>query len=289
MTDRWTWPPDSAGAVWDAVPTILVLVSRTGAIRSVNNAFVQTCVMGVDEVVGKPVWEVLPVEVGVAALALWETAIIGSVNVPEQVLTDQNGAVRRISWSLTRVVLGRMEPHLLVTGVDLTAERSAQARLLDRVERDPLTGMGNRLYVRRVLTEWLDAVHGSEVAIFYCDLERFKAVNDQHGHRAGDVVLRSAATRLAEALGPEGVVARLGGDEFVALVRARDSADLRRLTHELRNRVAIPIDIGPSTVKVGLSVGLHVAQRGADTDQALQCADEAMYRSKRPWRFRRRR
>lgn len=153
------------------------------------------------------------------------------------------------------------------------AERSAHAAL-----HDSLTGLPNRAMLRSAVERALAERPG--FGLLLLDLDRFKPVNDAHGHEAGDEVLRVTGERLRRALRPADVVARLGGDEFAVFLD--DSTDVRALTERLQARVAAPIHLGDAVVAVGVSVGhaLHPVD-GTSFEALLRAADQDMYRSKR--------
>ena len=119
-------------------------------------------------------------------------------------------------------------------------------------------------------------------AVLFIDLDGFKAVNDQHGHLAGDELLKIVAERLAAAIRPDSTVARLGGDEFAVLV---PSVAGERETFALADRLEATLTepaalVSGAIVTVGASIGVHVASRPYDADGLLQVADSAMYRIK---------
>ena len=123
------------------------------------------------------------------------------------------------------------------------------------------------------------AAEGVDTVIF-ADLDGFKAVNDEHGHAAGDEVLRVVAERLAAETRPEDLVARLGGDEFAVLCMGLTQADATGLMDRLRTAVATPIEIGRGSVTVGLSIGVADSFDGAGLEELLRTADERMYSDK---------
>jgi diguanylate cyclase (GGDEF)-like protein len=122
-----------------------------------------------------------------------------------------------------------------------------------------------------------------KVALLFCDLDRFKLVNDTHGHPAGDAVLRESASRLEAACRPEDTVARLGGDEFVVLA---EGVEDESVTEGLAKRIAAsleePIRWKDVEIVQRVSVGVAIASHpGATVEELLLQADEAMYRVKR--------
>jgi diguanylate cyclase (GGDEF)-like protein len=148
--------------------------------------------------------------------------------------------------------------------------------------RDPLTGLPNRaLFLERLERSLADADRGPMVVLFI-DLDRFKAVNDSLGHRAGDELLTEVASRLREALGPSDVPARLGGDEFAVLLDGGTPEHAGRIAERITARIAEPFKIGDRTVCIGASVGVAQNPVGVtDAAELLSNADVAMYQAKK--------
>jgi diguanylate cyclase (GGDEF)-like protein len=126
------------------------------------------------------------------------------------------------------------------------------------------------------------------VAVLFVDLDGFKPVNDVHGHEAGDELLRQVAGRLSACVRERDVLSRVGGDEFVVLmpgVVAPDDAE--SMKSRVRDVMRVPFMIGDREIRIGASVGIHLAAEASDPDQALRAADHAMYEAK--WAGRERR
>lgn len=155
---------------------------------------------------------------------------------------------------------------------------------------DPLTGLPNR----RLLAEQLGQAQGRalgsgrELAVLLIDLDRFKPVNDLHGHSAGDHVLTEVARRLHKLVaGLSGsILARLGGDEFACLLDYESGTDAPvRLASQIVHLAASPIAFGVHRIEVGASVGIATCRGTAlDVEELLRRADVAMYRAKRDGR-----
>jgi diguanylate cyclase len=158
----------------------------------------------------------------------------------------------------------------------------AEARRLART--DHLTGLGNRRALLEATEDALAA--GVPAGLLLLDLDAFKAVNDTHGHVAGDHVLRVVAARLLQAAGPRCLVARLGGDEFAVLTPGDgDPRDGPGQTARVRAALAPPVPLGagdgPGHVTVGASVGTTTTRPGDRTPtDPLRRADAAMYDAK---------
>jgi diguanylate cyclase (GGDEF)-like protein len=150
---------------------------------------------------------------------------------------------------------------------------------------DPLTGLPNRL----LLLERIDhALHrgqrsGLPVALFFVDLDRFKAINDTFGHRVGDEMLVAVAERMSTVLRPGDTLARISGDEFVILCEDVDGAGAAdSIVHRLDGAFEQPFVAAGIEMSVRASVGIAMAALGTDSaEDLLQAADLAMYRAKR--------
>ncbi|UHD45887.1 EAL domain-containing protein [Aureimonas altamirensis] len=170
---------------------------------------------------------------------------------------------------------------------DLTEQQEANRRFEHQARHDSLTGVYNRRGIQEKLEEQLPQVaYGSRIAVHYLDLDRFKAVNDNHGHEIGDEVLKSATRRFQSVLGHNGVVGRLGGDEFVALQFGSPTLDaIQAAANSLVEAMIEPVAVGGKLARVGVSVGTAIAPfNGYDTDTILRCADLALYQAKRDGR-----
>lgn len=160
------------------------------------------------------------------------------------------------------------------------------AELAERVMLDPLTGLGNRAAFEAALPRAVTAAvtASQSFAVLYCDLDQFKAINDTHGHAAGDAVLVAVARRMLAVLRQQDRAFRLGGDEFAVLLAPVDADETAcRVAARLGQAMAPPIDLpGGQTVCTGLSVGIATyPDDGLAPEELLRRADHAMYHDKR--------
>jgi diguanylate cyclase (GGDEF)-like protein len=163
----------------------------------------------------------------------------------------------------------------------------AEAQAESVARHDALTGLANRRLFREVLESRLRAVTPlSTLAVLQIDLDRFKPVNDVHGHAAGDAVLCVVADRLRGLIPPDSLAARLGGDEFAILTDSRgDPESLGRLAQQIIEVLSHPIGWAQSRLEIGATVGVAVATPESATAEALlHAADVAMYQGKRDGR-----
>jgi diguanylate cyclase (GGDEF)-like protein len=171
--------------------------------------------------------------------------------------------------------------HAAAVFNDLISERQArEAELAWRATHDPLTGLPNRLAVTDHLSMSL-AVPDGDVAVLFLDLDRFKLINDSHGHAVGDEVLHALAHRLTEPVGEKGVLARFGGDEFVAVCEGLGGeAGAIAMAERLADGLVAPLRVAGQEVWLSGSVGIAMARAGDGPDDLLRNADTAMYRAK---------
>ena len=194
-----------------------------------------------------------------------------------------------INWSL----LDPGDPDrssVLVSIVDITDQHNAHQRLAYQATHDLLTGLPNRAHLVTLINDAIGPAEYRWGAVLFIDLDKFKVINDELGHHAGDTVLEVAAQRLRAALGPDDVVGRVGGDEFVALLaapiqRVKVNALVRRLHTALRKPIRIPgvsACAPTSRVHVGASIGVVAVQPDEQRCAAemLRAADAAMYQAK---------
>jgi diguanylate cyclase (GGDEF)-like protein len=169
------------------------------------------------------------------------------------------------------------------SGVRLLQLEASQIELsLTRREArtDDLTGLANRRALKAAIRSVNEA--GDDAALLIIDLDRFKEVNDHHGHTVGDEVLNVVAVRLKTALPGHALLSRLGGDEFAVLLRSATTLEAAELGARLVDACTqrIPTSAGP--VSVGASVGIATAEFGGHRDgELLRRADTAMYVAKR--------
>lgn len=123
---------------------------------------------------------------------------------------------------------------------------------------------------------------GLQTSVMYVDVDQFKLINDAHGHKVGDGVLKTVSARLAKSVRAGDMVARLGGDEFACLLQGDVSnPQLLALAHKLYESIAAPMKLGRLTLHVDISIGLACAPGDAQTAGALlDRADVAMYHAK---------
>lgn len=164
------------------------------------------------------------------------------------------------------------------------AHHTAKHDLALLARHDALTGLPNRLLLRDHFqaSSIAAARTDTRLAVHFIDLDGFKAVNDGHGHPAGDEVLRQVAQRLQDTVRNNDTVARLGGDEFIVLqtdVVHSDEAEM--LARRIIRNLSAPYEVEGESMRIAASIGIAMTpEYGFDLEQLLACADAALYRSK---------
>ncbi|KQV29796.1 diguanylate cyclase [Rhizobium sp. Root73] len=205
--------------------------------------------------------------------------------IPDSLIVTSNDMIPESLLTVVVAIIGLMLALGASTyAIDLQSTRGAAERFRHLSLHDPLTGLPNRVALGEKLQEIIDRHKDGTagIAVLSFDLDRFKDVNDVHGHAAGDAVLQGVAGRMSKVLGKGEFIARMGGDEFVAL-----SSNLARyddataFASRLVEAIIQPVEWEGKKLQVGTSVGISHYPADARTPQALLAqADLAMYRAK---------
>jgi diguanylate cyclase (GGDEF)-like protein len=214
----------------------------------------------------------------------------GNLNVVRQEISSRSGSLHgNLSAALDPVApLGGHAPEALSMGAWLATmaieTRGLYSDLVHRSEFDLLTDIYNRFSFERRIVVLLEEAARKEAlfGLIYIDLDEFKQVNDQYGHRAGDQYLQEAAQRMKRQLRPHDMLARLGGDEFAVVVPyLRCRGDVEEVAARLVRCFQEPFQLEGYTLEGSASVGVALfPEDGTTKDSLLSAADAAMYVSK---------
>ena len=186
---------------------------------------------------------------------------------------------------LVEVALAKARTALAETTVSLASAQDGEERAIRRALHDHTTGLPNRVLFDDRLTHALALAerHDWTVAVMFLDLDKFKSVNDVHGHAAGDLVLKEIAKRLEQDARDEDTVCRNGGDEFLyLLMNPQGRRNVESIAASVIHSLARSIRVGQVDVTVRPSIGIAIYPGGGLTGDALiQNADAAMYRAKK--------
>ncbi len=224
-------------------------------------------------------------------------------NVPILALSDGEESarmVRGLEIGVNDYLLRPIDKNELAARVRTQIRKKRYTeRLRDNVQQsiemaitDALTGLYNRRYMESHLSTLVEqaAARGKPLTALVLDIDYFKSVNDNHGHDAGDDVLREFATRVRKSIRGIDLACRYGGEEFVIIMPETDMAVATIVAERLRRRIAserFPIQQGASSIEVTISIGIATLDTADDNAaHILKRADQALYRAKRDGRNR---
>ncbi|HEY4069164.1 MAG TPA: GGDEF domain-containing protein, partial [Burkholderiaceae bacterium] len=268
--------------VAEAIPAIVAVCDLDGRYRFVNSAFERWSGRPREHIVGRTMAEVLGADEHAHSRPWMERVAQGeSVSFEREYAGPQPIKHLSISYIPTRLESGEVDGFVGVAQ-DITTQKREVGRLLRLSHRDPLTGLLNRAGFEAELDGHLQQGGGDSLAMLYIDLDHFKAVNDRHGHPAGDEVLKQFAQRVQQLVRPTDAVARLGGDEFaVGLPGVRLKANAEAVADKIVACAARPFAVGPLMLTIGASVGVAFQADAATGWRGLvERADTQLYKAK---------
>jgi len=216
---------------------------------------------------------------------LWETIKVGKHWYGELLNRKKSG---ELYWAAVSISPVSDEKDNTVNFVAVSDDITKKKESLEEMERlafhDPLTGLPNRRLMLSHMEQILLHIKrdGGIAAMFFMDLDRFKQINDEMGHDAGDELLNTVAWRLTSTLRGQDVVGRLGGDEFLVLLpNIVHIEDAEIVAKKILHVMSEPISLRGQEIIISFSIGIAIApQDGDDVEMLLKLADEAMYRAK---------
>lgn len=150
------------------------------------------------------------------------------------------------------------------------------------ITTDTLTGLNNRYYLDNLIKRGFMVDEGKRLYVLFLDLDRFKIINDEYGHRVGDAILREGSKRLKECFYRDtDILCRYGGDEFVAFVSVKDNEEsIKGIINRIKKKFEEPIVIGDNKFSLSVSIGVSEYQEGDDMEKTIHRSDDAMYEEK---------
>jgi diguanylate cyclase (GGDEF)-like protein/PAS domain S-box-containing protein len=267
-------------------PASIIITDSQGIIEYVNPKFTQVTGYAPEEVLGQTPRMLKGGELGPEFYQdLWRT--IRSGEEWHGMFHNRTKAGTMI-WELASISPIRDDAgqvtHFVCVKEDITEMKRLQDQMSQMAHHDPLTGLPNRiLFYDRIKNAQAQARRRrSGFALFYLDLDGFKAVNDTHGHEKGDLLLCAVARRIGGCVRESDTVARMGGDEFTVLLpdlQGREAAAM--IAGAILETLGQPFNCRDISCTIGVSIGISLfPQDGEDTDQIITRADSAMYHIK---------
>lgn len=272
-------------AIFDNAATAIFLFDRQGWLVSFNPEFVR-CFRLDPARAGRGgavnIYELLGSEAQPLQALLADASQRGGAASTEVKIRDGN----EVSWLQISLSSAGRDVFQGVAN-DITSRKLAQLAAETRAVTDPLTQLGNRAGFEVTLTALMNRQQetGAGFALLMMDLDRFKEVNDTHGHPAGDKVLQWVAQWLRQVSRKTDYIARLGGDEFVLLLPEADREAAARVAREVVTTVAQPVVVGEDiAVTVSASVGVALSDPHQSEGRLIERADRALYQAKQAGR-----
>lgn len=275
-----------ASTVFEAASEGIVILDPAYTMLAVNQAFRRITGYAVEEMVGHRVDELAcsrdahrhfsVIQASLRQHDTWQG---------ELVETRKNGQLYP-QWLQLKVVRddAGYASHIVAFITDLSARRTAEARVRHLTHFDELTGLANRLLFKERLEEAHQRVRqgARSLALLHIDLDRFKLLNDSLGHELADQVLQQVAERITKALPEADTIARLSGDEFAVLFDAYGSlTSLARVATRLLGKLGRPLTVDGHELVISTSIGISLLPDSArDTATLMHQASKAMQQAK---------
>ncbi|MCY7386998.1 MAG: diguanylate cyclase [Burkholderiales bacterium] len=269
-------------AITDNLPAMIARIDNEQRFTFANAFIGRVLGVATESMIGKTMLEVRgekiygEIQHHVAAALRGEAASFeGTANVGERLYYFQSNYIP------DRDAGGNVQGFYALT-FDITDLKLAEAKL-DRLARiDSLTGVANRRHFEEQLAAAIARSHrqNTALALLWLDIDHFKSINDNHGHPAGDAVIRIFAERLRACVREDDMVARLGGDEFVVLIENAAPEAVENVAQKLLGIMQQPISTGDKKLHVAASIGVAYSAHAESSEQLMHLADHALYAAK---------
>lgn len=280
---------EDLGAVIDAIPIPVFIKDLEHRILLLNESACNFFGVTREMAAGRTDTELWPDFAPVYMESDRNTIAKGTDETEEQV-ADPAGLLRTVITHKRIIELANGEKLIVGVATDVTAYREAEAHSRYLAFHDPLTGLPNRALFSERLDQAITRPRQgtADAALLFIDLDRFKEVNDTHGHLAGDALVRDFAGRLTTIVRSTDTVARLGGDEFaVLLMDVRSTRQLEDICRRVLDAASQPFEVIGAQAFVSASIGVVMVPAGELSRVELQRrADLALYRAKNAGRGR---
>jgi diguanylate cyclase (GGDEF)-like protein/PAS domain S-box-containing protein len=272
-------------AIVEAMPNGVMLVSRNNDRHEGNERFADFFGLSVEELVQKPVDEILPAEAFSELSMLLGGSLLGLAGHSTiQLVVMVADRERALELAMVPYYIEGELGGVLIEAVDVTDRAQHAEELRHMAEYDQLTGLPNRFNAEQTIAKRIERARAVDalLGVMLIDIDRFKVINDTLGHHMGDLLLRQVAERLVQALPENHVVARFGGDEFVVVTgQMEDAAAAAHAAAAICRSLGQTFEIDGHEVQVGASIGVSLYPNdGLDSPTLLRRSDSSMYRAK---------
>ena len=267
-------------------PIVVMIMDINGIVEYVNHSFTEMTGYSKQQAIGQDVrsLEIIvddPPDDGVRYVfrhkKLWKGEMTGA---------SQDELPYKLKTSISPILNEQgCVTHFQFNCEDITVQKENEARIYDLAHRDSLTDLYNRLSINAILDESINAAIKTEsiMSVMFIDMDRFKQINDTHGHRSGDVVLQEVAFRLRKIFRRKtDYIARIGGDEFlIVLSDVKDIFFITSTANALVEELSKPYFNGSQELSSSPSIGISLYPNDGQTpEELIKNADAAMYHAK---------
>lgn len=214
------------------------------------------------------------------AISIIEALAEGETSIEQELIYQTKDGKKIIITRLT-ILPGHESDwsRVLFSSIDITDRKLAEERMAFISLHDMMTGLYNRVFFDEELSR-LEKSRIRPITIFVCDMDNLKYINDQYGHKAGDIALQNIADILKQCFREEDMVARIGGDEFSIILPQVNSDFAQRIIDRINKNIADHNANCAEEKHIGLSVGYSTAEKNDSLLEAFKRADSKMYREK---------
>lgn len=266
-------------------PDLNFTMDLNGRFTYANKALINLLELPLNDVVGKSYTELLLPGADEFQNQLQQVISTGKQFRGEMPFTSSSGEVGFYDYILVPTLSDNGTTEAVAgTARNITERKASEDENWKKANYDFLTGLPNRrLFLDRLMQNVMHAARGgTQLALLFIDLDRFKEANDSFGHDAGDLLLRRVADRIRAQVRETDTVARLGGDEFVVILQNfADLEHVNKIVEKILNGLSLGFEIYTHTIDISSSIGVAVFPQDASIpDDLIKNADQAMYEAK---------
>ncbi|MGO1369098.1 diguanylate cyclase domain-containing protein [Senegalia sp. (in: firmicutes)] len=265
----------------------LIKVLETSKFRYVRNNIAHQNKTGItlEKIINKSPQELLGKEMGDFVTGNYRKCVIGKKSITYEERLSLPGGNCIWSTTLTPIVEGDYVSHIVGSATDITERKKLELELEKHANHDKLTGLPNRRLFFEVLDRMIleNERDKTKFALLFLDLDGFKDINDNYGHKVGDEVLIIVGRRLLNCIRKSDTVARMGGDEFTIVLRnIKDDTVIDNIVRKIHTALQEVMYIDSYEGRVNSSIGVAIyPDNGRDSETLLKNADSSMYEIKK--------